>query len=75
MGKTYRFVRIDEETYDKYKKIKNAMQKDIEKLTGKPAKISLNKTFKAVVTYNENWIQIDKSKLLGLDLRKEKRKK
>ena len=74
MGKRYIFVRMPEEIYNRYVFIKKSMEKDITKVTGKEIKLTMPKVFKAVASpdLNENYIQVDMSKLVKLA--KEKRR-
>lgn len=74
MAKRYIFVRMPEEVYKRYATIKVNMEKDISKVTGKETKLTMPKVFMAVASpdLNENYIQVDMSKLVKLA--KEKRK-
>ena len=68
MMKKYKFVRMPNETYDRYYKIKLKMEADIAKLVGRKIPLPMTKVFKAVASpeFNENFIQIDLPKLVKL---------
>lgn len=68
MSRKYVFVRMPVEIYDLYKGIKNDMQNDIKKVTGKDIKLTMPKVFKAVASpqFNENFITVDLRKLAEL---------
>lgn len=74
MAKRYIFVRMPEEIYKRYLNIKVNMEKDLTRVTGKETKLTMPKVFRAVASpdLNENYIQVDMSKLIKLA--KEKRR-
>jgi hypothetical protein len=75
MPKKYIFVRMHEDTYKRYKQIKDNMEKDIRAFTGKSnLNLHMTNVFKAIVSpeYNERFIQIDLSKLSKLARKKRK---
>lgn len=72
MAKRYIFVRMPAEIYKRYVFIKNSMEKDITKVTGKQTKLTMPKVFKAVASpeFNENYIKVDLKKLIKLSKEK-----
>lgn len=68
MGKTYASIRMPKEIYDLYLDKKLKMETDISNIMGKPIRLTMPKVFRAIVDpkINENYIQIDKTNLLGL---------
>jgi hypothetical protein len=60
------------EIYKRYVFIKNSMEKDITKVTGKQTKLTMPKVFKAVASpeFNENYIKVDLKKLIKLSKEK-----
>ncbi len=68
MAKRYVFVRMPLDVYNLYMGVKKNMELDICKLTGKEAKLTMPKVFRAVVSkdINENYIQISKNNLINM---------
>lgn len=61
MAVKYVFVRLPIKTYQLYAEIQKQMKQDIERYTGRTAKLPMTKVFKAIASheFNEKPIQID----------------
>jgi len=75
MTKKYVFVRMPEETYNRYKNIKLNMENDVKNFLGRDVNIPMTNVFKAIVSpeYNEKFIQIDLHKLSGLGIKRRRK--
>lgn len=67
MAQQYMFVRMPRKTYDEYMRIKQSMEFDLKKLTGKKISIPMTKVMHAIVSpeFKENFIKINLKNLMG----------
>lgn len=73
MNKEYTMVRMPRSIFEKYKRKQERMNHDLYKLTNNPkVKLSMTKVFNIIVDpkLNENSIEIDLKKMIGLAKKK-----
>lgn len=72
----YRMVKMPENIYKKYFDVRLRMEKDLLSYTGIPKRLDMPIVFDAIISHNENFVQVDLNKLNDLlSLRKRGRKR
>jgi len=59
----YKMVRLPVDVFEKYYNVKRKMEDDLRRMNNKPVSLSFPQFFDTLISFNENWIEIDLNRL------------